>query len=170
MPNPSYPTSGITGGQPYMGMTPANNGNLFVYTSGSNYYSLAVDKYATTNMITSYSYTNTSTTIPSLVSGYANNTSISNGQAYIGYDSSKLYIMVKLPNPAYDPNDPFSNAPETVYYRKEMTVMTRTNWDYTLTWSASSTFEPLPSSYNTDTLDHGQVFIGKTDGNIPYLN
>ena len=171
MPNPSYPTSNITVGQPYVGITVSNNCYLFVYTSEPNYYSLALDKYTITNMSTSYSYTNISTTLPSLIINYSNNNLISKGQAYIGYDSStsKLYFMIKLPNPDYNPGNIFETDSDTVYYRKEMTVMSRTNWNYNFTWSANSTFEPLPSTYSTENIENGQIFIGRTDGNIPYL-
>ena len=47
--------------------------------------------------------------------------------------------------------------------------MSRTNWNYNFTWSANSTFEPLPTTYSTENIENGQIFIGRTDGNIPYL-
>ena len=37
------------------------------------------------------------------------------------------------------------------------------------TWSANSTFDPLPTTYSTENIENGQIFIGRTDGNIPYL-
>ena len=169
MPNPTYPTSNISGGQPYIGSTSLNSIYFFIYAN-STYWSITdLDKYDSINMSTSYSYTSTYTTIPSLISGYANNSSIYEGQTYIGYDTStsKVYIMVKLPNPSYDPSNPYSNAAETVYYRKELSVMPSRTWDYNNSWTANSTYESLPDIDGT--YNDGQVFIGRTTGNAYFL-
>ena len=164
--NYSSNVSSVTDGQPYIGRITGGQDVYFMVQLPTDTYYVTKLNSTLPTFSTTYNYSNVSTTLPVLPSNYSSTISnITNGKMYIDVDTnSNIHFVVKIPNPAYDPDD-LAPAPEFAYYVKQLVNKTTATFDYSYTYTANSTIPVITSSWSTTSVD-GQLFIGKIGSSI----
>ena len=164
--NYSSNVSNITDGQPYIGRISGGQDVYFMVQLPTDTYYVTKLNSTLPTFSTTYNYSNVNTTLPVLPSNYSSNISnITNGKMYIDVDTnSNIHFVVKIPNPAYDPDD-LEPAPAFAYYVKQLVNKTTATFDYSYTYTANSTIPVITSSWSTTSVD-GQLFIGKIGSSI----